>query len=104
MVERLIDLLEKVLEKKEDINITLKTSELKEIIDYGIERAKEEIETASPKNAADNLLTRKEAAAYLGVSLPTLWRWDKAGYLKTVPYGGCVRYRMCDLERILKER
>ena len=54
----------------------------------------------------DRLLTRAEAAAYLGVKPQTLavWASRKRYGLPFVKVGGLVRYRMADLERWLTAR
>jgi hypothetical protein len=48
----------------------------------------------------DRLLTRKEAAAYLGVSVACLAAWAcyKRQPLPYIKLGNMVRYRMRDLE------
>lgn len=40
------------------------------------------------KCVSDKLLTKKEAAAYLKISLPTLSRYVKLGYVKAHTVGG----------------
>jgi excisionase family DNA binding protein len=52
------------------------------------------------------LLTRVEAAAYLGVRPQTLATWASLGRygLPVIKVGRCVRYRMADLERWLAAR
>lgn len=44
---------------------------------------------------------RMEAAKMLNVSLATLWRWAKDGYLVPVKIGTKVLYRATDIERML---
>ena len=44
------------------------------------------------------LMTRDEGCAYLGVTKPTLHRWNKLGYLTNVHVGRKVRYRREDVE------
>ena len=46
-------------------------------------------------------MTRQEAAAALNVTLATLWRWNKIGYLAPVKIGSKVLYRASDIDRIL---
>ena len=48
------------------------------------------------------LYTRKQTIALLGVDSSTLWRWAKSGYLVPVEYGGQRRYRVADVQQILK--
>lgn len=55
---------------------------------------------------AKKLLTRKEAADYLGVKPQTLAAWHVTGKYKLplVKVGRSVRYRLADLERWLSAR
>lgn len=46
----------------------------------------------------------KEAAAYLSISLPTLFRLTRAGEIAHVRIGRVLRYRPEDLDRFLAER
>jgi len=50
------------------------------------------------------VLTTKEAAGFLSISLPTLYRITKAGFLAHVRIGRSIRYRMEDLETFLSSR
>ena len=56
------------------------------------------------KHREQPVMTRKEAAEALKVSLPTLWRWDNIGYLKPVKIGAKSLYRAIDIDRILNDR
>ena len=49
-------------------------------------------------------LSRAEAARALNVTLTTLWRWDKIGYLCPVKIGSKVLYRASDIDVILTLR
>lgn len=55
---------------------------------------------------SSGLLTRQQAAAYLGVRPQTLAVWASTGRygLPVVKVGRCVRYRVADLERWLTAR
>lgn len=55
---------------------------------------------------SDDLLSRKEAAEYLGLSPQTLAVWTSAKRygLPTIKVGRVVRYRRRDLEKWLDER
>lgn len=51
---------------------------------------------------ASDLLTRQEASKYLGVSLMTLHRWARKGYLVPARLGErVVRYRAGDIEQFI---
>lgn len=49
-------------------------------------------------------LTRFEAAKALNVTLTTLWRWAKIGYLTPVKIGTKVLYKASDIDRMLQEK
>lgn len=52
-------------------------------------------------NQSDELLTRKEAAKILGVSLPTILEWTKQGKVKGYRIGSRVRYKKFEIESSL---
>jgi excisionase family DNA binding protein len=52
----------------------------------------------SPSKAAqDNLLNRKEACDFLGVSFPTLKSWTDSGKIKGYEFGNRIRYKKDEL-------
>lgn len=52
---------------------------------------------------SDKLLTKKEAAAYLKISLPTLSRYVKLGYVKAHTVAGTrMRFKAEELDRALR--
>jgi len=55
---------------------------------------------------SDNLLTRQQAAEYLGLRRQTLAAWASTGRygLPFIRVGRKVRYRQSDLDRWLRER
>lgn len=54
--------------------------------------------------AAETYPSVDKVAEMLSVSKPTLWRWEKIGYLKPVRIGGKVRYKMSEVKKLLEER
>lgn len=57
-----------------------------------------------PKQNQDNdLITRKEAACFLGISLPTLLDFTKAGKVIGYRIGTRVRYKRSELEQSLQQ-
>lgn len=48
-------------------------------------------------------ITRREAAAILGVSLPTLNDWSKRGILTSYTIGTRVRYKKAEVENSLTQ-
>lgn len=54
------------------------------------------------KEIMNELLSKNEVCKKLKVSSATLYRWDKANYLKPVKLGGKVMYRKEDLKELIK--
>jgi predicted transcriptional regulator len=67
--------------------------ELRKLINESVK----EIISEHLKEKPEQLLTRKEASAYLKVSLTTLKNWDDSGYMKPKRYGRRVFYFESDL-------
>lgn len=53
---------------------------------------------------ATDYLNSKEAAAFLGISTPTLWRWEANidDFPKATRVGRVTRYKRSDLEEFMK--
>ena len=49
-------------------------------------------------------MTREDAAKALNVTLTTLWRWAKTGYLVPVKIGTKVLYRASDIDALLNRK
>jgi hypothetical protein len=64
----------------------------------------ETVERYTKVEKQEQYLTRKQTAKMLDVDLSTLWRWDKESYLLAVAIGGKRRYKLSDIERILRGR
>jgi len=50
------------------------------------------------QETTDEYLTRQETAKLLGITLPTLNRYSKLGYLKKYKIGAVVRYRKSEVD------
>jgi len=48
----------------------------------------------------DTLIKKKEACKLLGVTEATLWRWEKAGYIKPRRLGSKVYYSQYELNNM----
>lgn len=87
--------------------VVMPTSELvdmiKEIVskEFRDMQLQEYQEPKKNESVFDNLLTRKQAAKLLGVSLPTLNEWTKTGKLKGYKLNTRVRYQLKDLNSFL---
>ena len=90
----------------EGANVILQISatDLKEVVKAFYHEEKERTEEAISRHREQPTLSRKEAAEKLGVTLTTLWHWQKSGYLKPVKIGTKVMYRPCDIENLLNSK
>jgi excisionase family DNA binding protein len=59
--------------------------------------------TPSVVDKTDELLTRKQAAETLGISLPTLYDWSKKGILKPYRISSRIRYKKKEVLSALKQ-
>ena len=62
-----------------------------------------EDETFQDKHAVKKWYTIKEAAKYLGVSQPTIFRWMKEGTLSFYKIGGATRFSQEGLDSIIEK-
>ena len=54
------------------------------------------------EKSKNGLLRAKEVMSVIDVSRTTLVRWEAAGYLVPIRIGGRLRYKIEDVERIIK--
>lgn len=85
------------------MNITVTPTDLKEFALAIIEEAKE-MARAEKENNPGVLMAPPEVIKMLGVSLNTLWRWNRDGYLCTVKLGRKNFYRKSDVEKLREGR
>lgn len=57
--------------------------------------------TPPPPDNQNDLITRKETAALLGITLPTLHAWSVQGKLKAYHIGTRVRYKKSEVLKAL---
>ena len=71
-----------------------------------VRRLSQEASREDAQTEKDELLTRKQAAKRLSVSVSTLDTWRRQGIVEAVPGFGerTARYRASDLERIISRR
>lgn len=77
-------------------SVNVKSGELYDMIHNAVEDA---LKKQNERSAA-TLLTREATAKRLGVDVSTLWRWDRAGYLRPVRIGRAVYYKLLDIEAL----
>lgn len=85
----------------ESVCLILSENDLRSVVRemYAEERKRTEEAIAEHREAPT--LSRHQAAKMLNVTLSTLWRWDKEGYLSPVKVGSKVLYRSTDIDRLL---
>ena len=83
---------------------TFTPDELTGLISAAVERTvRPMIEAAVQPPQSRKLLTRRETANYLGVSLPTLHDWTISGKIVANRIGTRVRYYQSDVEAALNK-
>ena len=82
--------------------VVIKADDLKQTIREAVQETRRSIEAEVAKNQSDVLLTRQEAQERLSVSRTTLWTWEKRSYLVPIEVGGKRRYKLSDINRIMK--
>jgi excisionase family DNA binding protein len=85
-----------------NISITVTALELIEAIDYCVNSSRKALEQQITDANTETYLSPDEAAKLLRVTKPTLWRWNKQGYLKQIEIGGKRRYRMSDIKKLME--
>lgn len=87
-----------------DVIISIRVGDLVEANTELVRRTRAELEQIITDENTETYPSREKVAGLLGVDLATLWRWDKADYLKPVRIGRKVRYRMSDVKQIMQKR
>ena len=92
--------LTRLIREYPSFNMTVRAEDLKEMVRFVFLETKKEYET---KQVSEQYVNRSATASKLGVTLSTLWRYAKTGYLNPVRVGGKVAYKQSDIDRILKK-
>ena len=86
------------------MNVTVKVEDLmkanRELVAETVKALEQKLTDAN----AETYPSAYKVAEILDVSRPTLWRWEKIGYLVPIRVGGKVRYKMSDVKRIIEEQ
>ena len=97
------------LAQAQNVQIVVSLSELKEVVLETLQEARKEWQTNQGANAeatpaSDEFLTADEVCNLLKVTRPTLWRWDKTGFLKKKKAGSNVLYKKSDIMAAIERR
>ena len=82
--------------------IFLTPEELSELVRESVAEAVKPLLSTIRKPAESKYYTRQETSQKLGVSLATLWAYDRAGILTASRVGSRVLYREVDIEKALQ--
>ena len=55
-------------------------------------------------NKCEQYISRKTASILLELDEATIWRYSKAGILKSYQVGNAIRYKKSDIEKMIKEK
>ena len=82
--------------------VVMRAEDLKQTIVDCINEAKRNMEKDIALNNSDVLLTSNQVLERLSISRTTLWHWVKKRYIIPVEIGGKQRYKLSDVNAILK--
>ena len=87
---------------KESPNVILQVSaeDLQNVIQNVVNNLIERHDKKDKK--ADKFISTKQFCEVVDITRSTAWRWTKCGCLVLVRVGGKVRYKVSDVERVLK--
>ena len=91
-----------------ELTVSIRLRDLLEANEELVRKVRTEAEREKARRdrqAGDHLIQKEEARLILGGPDPsTLWRWEKAGYLKPVRIGVKVFYRRSDIDGIIQSK
>lgn len=82
--------------------VQVAAADLKAVVADMVKSERDIITEAIEAHREKPTMSRHQAAKALGVTLSTLWRWAKEGYLVPVKIGTKVLYRATDIDKMLE--
>ena len=82
--------------------MVIKAEDLKETIRETVSETRRQMEDEIAMNKSETLLTSQQVQNQLNVSRTTLWNWRRNGYLVPLEIGGKYRYKLSDINTILR--
>lgn len=76
-------------------------NDLRAVVSELYAQEQQHITKAKAEQMEQATISPREAAKALGVSLTTLWRWHREGYLVPVKVGKKTLYRKSDIDKLL---
>jgi len=88
-----------LIEQERNVQLVVNAVDLKELF---LEWSKEK-DSQIQATKEDQYLSPNDTVAILRISKPTLWRWEKQGFLVPTKIGGKKYFRKSDVDTLLKE-
>jgi predicted DNA-binding transcriptional regulator AlpA len=91
-----------ILEKRGSTLLLISAEDLKKTIKDTVSEARRILEAEVVNGKGEFLLTTNEVIARLSISRKTLYNWEKRKYLVPIEIGGKKRFKLSDVNTILK--
>lgn len=101
MIENLTSI-QDILNQGGNVLIQITADDLNKTIDNAVNKTRRALEEDIAKGKGEFLLTAKDVLERLSISRKTLYNWEKKGYLRAIEIGGKHRYKLSDVNEILK--
>ena len=88
-----------IIKQEGNVQLVVNSADLKELF---LEWEKEK-DSQIQAVKEDQYLSPNETVTILRISKPTLWRWEKQGFLVPTKIGGKKYFRKSDVDTLLKE-
>lgn len=91
-----------IIKEGADITIAVKVGDLMLFADSLIQKAKDELGAATKMQEPDKLVSAKRLCEMLAIKMPTLYKWQRRGYIAPIHIGGRTLYRYSDIQKLNK--
>ena len=95
--------IQEILEKRGSTLLLISADDLKKTIKETVSEARRILETEVVNGKGEFLLTTNEVLDRLSISRKTLYNWEKSNYLSPIEIGGKKRFKLSDVNGILKK-
>ena len=95
--------IQEILEKRGSTLLLISADDLKKTIKETVSEARRILETEVVNGKGEFLLTTNEVLDRLSISRKTLYNWEKRNYLSPIEIGGKKRFKLSDVNGILKK-
>lgn len=88
-----------IIDQERNVQIVVNAADLKELFLEWINEKDSQIQAVKEE---DQYLSPNETVSILRISKPTLWRWEKHGFLVPVKIAGKKYYRKSEVDALLQ--